>query len=66
MTAKVEKALRRLIGILPLKERQEICGAEIRGLHKRILRSVVKKGRILTRDEKTECRVRLGEWHGQW
>ncbi len=51
MTVKVEKALGRLVRILPLKEKQESCGAEIKDLHQRILRSFVENGRILTKDE---------------
>lgn len=48
---KIDKALDRLIGILPLKEKQEACGKEIKELHKKILNSFVEKGRILTKDE---------------
>ncbi len=48
MSAKVEKALNRLIGVLPLKKNQEGCGAEIKRLHQKVLRSFVEKGRILT------------------
>ncbi len=51
MTEKVEKALKRLIDVLPLKEKQESCGAQIKELHQQVLRSFVEKGRILTREE---------------
>lgn len=51
MNAKLDKALGRLTRILPLKERQNECGAEIRELHRQILRSFVTRGRILTREE---------------
>jgi alkylmercury lyase len=51
MNTKVDKALDRLISVLPLKERQESCGPEIKALHQNVLRSFVDKGRILTRDE---------------
>jgi mercuric reductase len=51
MTPKVEKALNRLESILPLKERQDDCGKQIKELHQQIIRSFVDKGRILSRDE---------------
>jgi alkylmercury lyase len=51
MNAKLEKALRRLQRILPLEERQNDCGKQIRELHRQVLRSFVIKGRILTREE---------------
>lgn len=51
MTEKLEKALNRLKGILPLKERQDACSTQIKGLHQQVLRSFVDKGRILTREE---------------
>lgn len=51
MSAKVEKALDRLIRVLPLKARQESCGPEIKELHQKVLRSFVEKGRILTKAE---------------
>ena len=51
MNAKIDKALDRLISVLPLKERQESCGPEIKELHRKVLRSFVEKGRILTREE---------------
>ncbi|HUX25969.1 MAG TPA: alkylmercury lyase family protein [Burkholderiales bacterium] len=51
MTAKLDKALKRLKGILPLRERQNECGKEIRELHQQVLRSFVTRGRILTREE---------------
>ncbi len=51
MTDKLEAALDRLNSILPLKERQEACGEQIKKLHQQILRSFVTRGRILTRDE---------------
>ena len=51
MTAKLEKALDRLKSILPLKERQDACGKQIKGLHQKVLGSFVDKGRILTREE---------------
>lgn len=51
MTAKVDTALQRLIGILPLKEKQEACGVAIKELHRNVLRAFVEKGRILTKNE---------------
>jgi len=51
MRPKIEKALNRLNSILPLKERQDACGEEIKGLHREILRSFIDLGRILTREE---------------
>jgi mercuric reductase len=51
MTPKLEKALNRLKRILPLKERQEDCGKQIKELHQAIIRSFVDKGRILSREE---------------
>lgn len=54
MSEKIETALNRLIGVLPLKEKQESCGAEIKQLHKKVLRSFVEKGRILTKKEMAE------------
>jgi len=51
MTAKLDKALKRLKGILPLREKQNACGKEIRELHQQVLRSFVTRGRILTREE---------------
>ena len=54
MTAKLEKALNRLITILPLKARQEDCSSQIKELHQQILRSFVTRGRILTREEMSQ------------
>jgi len=51
MNAKLEKALKRLQRILPLKERQAECSKQIRELHQQVLRSFVTRGRILTREE---------------
>ena len=51
MTAKLDKALNRLMKILPLKERQDACSKQIKELHQQVLRSFVDKGRILTREE---------------
>ena len=51
MNAKLEKALKRLQGILPLEERQNACGRQIRELHRQILRSFAIRGRILNREE---------------
>lgn len=48
---KVEKALERLISVLPLKEKQEACGRELKELHQKILTSFVENGRILSREE---------------
>lgn len=48
---KIEKALDRLISILPLKEKQEACGKEMKELHQKLLYSFVEEGRILTREE---------------
>ena len=51
MNAKLENALKRLQRILPLKQRQNVCGKQIRELHQQVLRSFVIRGRILTREE---------------
>jgi hypothetical protein len=51
MNPKLDKALNRLTNILPLKERQRECGTQIGKLHRRILRSFVEQGRILSREE---------------
>jgi len=51
MKAKLEKALRRLTRILPLKERQNACDKQIRELHRLVLHSFVTGGRILSREE---------------
>ncbi len=51
MAEKVETALARLISILPLEEKQESCGAEIKNLHQQVLRSFVERGRILSKQE---------------
>ena len=51
MGEKIETALTRLIGVLPLKAKQEACGAQIKKLHQAVLRSFVERGRILTRQE---------------
>jgi len=48
---KIEKALDRLISVLPLKDKQEACGKEMKALHQKILSSFVEQGRILSRDE---------------
>jgi mercuric reductase len=47
----VENALNRLESILPLKQRQDNCGEQIKELHQQIIRSFVDKGRILAREE---------------
>lgn len=49
MTAKVKKTLNHLTSVLPLKEKQESCGAQIK--HQQAFRSFVEKGRILTKEE---------------
>lgn len=51
MGEKIETALTRLIGVLPLKAKQEACGVQIKKLHQAVLRSFVEQGRILTRQE---------------
>ena len=51
MNNKLEKALKRLNDILPLKKSQDKCAPEIKELHQQILRSFVINGRILTQDE---------------
>lgn len=51
MSAKLERALERLKGILPLKARQSACDKRIRALHRQVLRSFVSRGRILSRAE---------------
>lgn len=61
MTEKVEKALKRLIRVLPLKEKQESCSTQIKELHQQVLRSFVEKGRILTKDEMAQRVDNLGE-----
>jgi mercuric reductase len=54
MNSKVDKALARLIEVLPLKEKQLRCGPEVRDLHRRVLRSFVERGTILSRSEMAE------------
>jgi alkylmercury lyase len=54
MTVKVDKAIDRLAGILPLMQRQQACDTQIKSLHRQILRSFVTRGRILTREEMAE------------
>lgn len=49
--AKVDRALSRLQGILPLQARQAACSSEVRELHRQVLRSFVTRGRILDRNE---------------
>lgn len=49
--AKINKALQRLISVLPLKVNQDKCNTEIKHLHQAILRSFVEKGRILNHEE---------------
>ena len=51
MSDKLETALRRLKSILPLKENQEKCSAQVKHLHQQVLRSFISRGRILTREE---------------
>lgn len=51
MEEKISKALDRLITVLPLKEKQESCGTEVKTLHQNILRSFVDQGRILSKAE---------------
>ena len=51
MNSKVDQALARLIKVLPLQEKQQSCGAEVRELHRHILRSFVEQGRIFTKAE---------------
>ena len=51
MNGKLEKALNRLQGILPLKARQEACSKPVKQLHQDILRSFISRGQILTREE---------------
>ena len=48
---KIDKALEKLISVLPLKDNQDKCSAEVKRLHQAILRSFVEKGRILNREE---------------
>lgn len=55
ITPKLEQALNRLKSILPLKERQDACGTQIKELHQEIIRSFVEKGRILSREEMEHC-----------
>ena len=61
MNIKLEKALARLQGILPLKERQEECSEQIKTLHQHMLHSFVSRGRILTRKEMTQYVSNLEE-----
>lgn len=51
MNNKLDNALERLKAILPLKERQEECNEQIKGLHQQILRSFVNNGRMMTVEE---------------
>lgn len=52
--AKINKALQRLISVLPLKDNQDKCSTEIKRLHQAILRSFVENGRILKREEMSQ------------
>lgn len=51
MNPKLEKALKRLKKVLPLKEKQQECNQEIKTLHQNILFSFVTIGRMLTKEE---------------
>ena len=51
MSQKVDKALKRLNEILPLKENQEKCSPQIKTLYQQILKSFVSNGRVLSKDE---------------
>lgn len=51
MNTKVDNALNRLTGILPLHARQQDCSDEIKALHQQILASFVEQGHILTREQ---------------
>ena len=61
MTPKLEKALNRLQGILPLKTRQDACSKQIKELHQQAIRSFVDKGRILAREEMAQYVSNLEE-----
>jgi hypothetical protein len=50
----VDKALARLIAVLPLKEKQLNCGPVVRDLHRLVLQSFVERGKILSRSEMAE------------
>ena len=54
MTDKLDKALDRLERLLPLRQRQIDCGAQIERLHRSILRSFVARGSIPSKDEMAE------------
>jgi len=49
--SKVEEGLKRLISLLPLKDRQMEFGGEMAELHKAILRSFVENGRPISDEE---------------
>jgi len=51
MNTKVDNALNRLTGILPLQARQQDCNTEIKALHQQILGSFVTQGHILSREQ---------------
>ena len=51
MTLKVDKALKRLNDILPLKKKYNNCSSQIKSLYQEILKSFVLTGRILSKDE---------------
>ena len=51
MKQKIETALKKLNGILALKEGQDMCDVQIKNLHQKILRSFVDAGRILSKSE---------------
>lgn len=61
MNEKVDNALNRLHGILPLKKRQANCSEEIKQLHQQILHSFVSKGRMLTKEEMAQQVSNLDE-----
>ncbi|MFK5985492.1 MAG: organomercurial lyase [Pseudomonadota bacterium] len=61
MNKKIKNALKRLNDILPLYEKQQQSGEQIKLLHQHILRSFVTQGRILSREEMAEYVDNLDE-----
>lgn len=61
MSDKLEKALKRLQSILPLKESQEKCSPQVKQLHQQVLRSFITRGRILSKEEMAQHVSHLDE-----
>jgi len=51
MNNKVDIALERLKGVLPLKQSQEACEPEIKNVYQQLLKSFITSGRALSKEE---------------